>query len=496
MSAAERQEGLAAVLPTRARAGGRMWELDVIGRVWRFFTSVRLALILILMIAAAVMAGTLIDQAPPSVVSNAAAYDSWLAVAHSKYGIWANFFEFTQLFNVFHSLWFRILIALLTANIIVCTANRWKGIWTTVFHTRTRMGDAFFQHARFNAAMTAQMPVGTAAERVRKAFSHARYRVATQADESSVAIFADRNRLSRFGTFLSHLSLVMILAGTVIGGIWGFSDNQFIVSEGAIRDVGRGTGISVGLDHFTDEYYLEGPPKDYSSELVIYDNGVEVKRGTVHVNSPLNYKGISFHQAFFGQTAVMDVKDGTGASLFSAGVPLAWQSLDGGRPIGSFTLAAQNETVYVTGPTSGENDPVIPAGEMQVEVYQTNGTLVTSGNVTQGVPKDLAGLNFTFVRESRFTGLKVVKDPGVNLIWIAAALMVIGLVMLFYFPPKRIWAICKQRPDGTAEVRLATTADRDLSQTKDFENMRERVKLALGITGEGDGRKEGGEHHV
>ena len=99
-----------------------------------------------------------------------------------------------------------------------------------------------------------------------KALSHARYRVATQADDSSVAIFADRNRFSRFGTFLSHLSLVMILAGTVIGGIWGFSDDSFIVSEGAIQDVGHGTGISVGLSHFTDEYYLQGPPKDYSSE--------------------------------------------------------------------------------------------------------------------------------------------------------------------------------------------------------------------------------------
>jgi cytochrome c biogenesis protein len=494
MSAVETQEGLAAAFPARPRTTGGLWEREVLGRVWRFFTSIRLALVLILMIAAAVMAGTLIDQAPASVIANPAAYDSWLAAAHSKYGVWAGVFDFTQLFNVFHSLWFRILIGLLTANIIVCSVNRWKGIWKTVFHTRTRIGDAFFQHARFNAAMTAQMPVSTAAERVHKALSHARYRVATQADDSSVAIFADRNRFSRFGTVLSHLSIVMILAGTVIGGIWGFSDDSFIVSEGAIQDVGHGTGISVGLSHFTDEYYLQGPPKDYSSELVIYDKGVEVKSGTVHVNSPLSYKGISFHQAFFGQTTVMDVKDASGASIFSAGVPLAWQSLNGGRPIGSFTLPAQNETVYITGPASGQTDALIPAGEMQVEVYKSGGTLVSSGNVTQGVAKDLAGLNFTFVRESRFTGLKVVKDPGVNLIWVAAALMVIGLVMLFYFPTKRIWAICRPRPDGTAEVRLATTAERDLSQTKEFENMQERVKLALGISGDGDDRKERGEH--
>ena len=143
MSAAETQEGLAAAFPARPRTMGGLWEREVLGRVWRFFTSIRLALILILMIAAAVMAGTLIDQAPASVIANPAAYDSWLAAAHSKYGVWAGVFDFTQLFNVFHSLWFRILIGLLTANIIVCSANRWKGIWKTVFHTRTRMGDAF-----------------------------------------------------------------------------------------------------------------------------------------------------------------------------------------------------------------------------------------------------------------------------------------------------------------------------------------------------------------
>lgn len=498
MSAADRREAPAVALPARgrARAAWSLRDIDPVSRIWRLFCSVRLALILILIIAAAVMAGTLLMQAPPSVVADSDSYSRWLEQARTKYGVWTDALSFFQLFNVFHSLWFRILVALLTANIIICTLNRWKGVWTTVFHTRVRMGDAFFQHARFNAVYAAAMPLDTAAERVQRAFAHARYRVRTDAaDASSVALYAEKNRFSRFGTFASHLSIVMILAGAVIGSMWGFHDGEFIVPEGQTRDVGRGTGISVGLEHFADEYYLEGGPKDFRSDLIIYDHGVEVKRGTVHVNSPLSYKGVRFHQAFFGQTAVMEVKDETGNAIYNESVPLAWQTIDGARPIGEFFLPEKGLKVYVIGPASGVDDPMIRAGEMRVEVYkQGSSTLAASETVSQGTPKDMAGLTFTFVRESRFTGLKVVKDPGVNLIWIAGVLMLIGLVMLFYFPHRRVWAICKKNVDGTSDVRMATTAQRDLSQEKDFENLRERLRLALGISGDGDGLAEGGNN--
>jgi cytochrome c biogenesis protein len=467
--------------------------MDPLGRAWRFMTSVRLALVLILVIAAAVLAGTLLMQAPPSVVADPVAYDQWLERARSKYGLWTDPFAALQLFNVFHSLWFRLLVGLLTANIIVCSVNRWKGIWATAFRTRTRMREAFFDRARFNARLETAMPAAEAAERVGRAISHARYRVQTEADNTSVAVYADKNRLCRFGTLFSHLSIVLILVGVVVGGIWGFSDPEFIVAEGSVRDVGMGTGLSVGLDHFTDEYYLEGPPKDFRSDLVIYENGVEVKRGTVRVNSPLSYHGVQFHQSFYGQAAVLAVRDEGGAVVFDEGVPLAWRTGDVGRPFGSFNLPEQGLVVYVIGPASGMNDPLIPAGETRVEVYdQATGALVAMENLTQGTGKELAGLNFTFERERRFTGLKVVKDPGVNIIWAAAGLMILGLVMLFYFPYRRLWALCQSRPDGTTEVRLGTTAQRDLSQEQEFGRLRDRVRRALGAPREGgdSGRRD------
>lgn len=485
----------AAALPGRTRVSNGLWEIDLVGRVWHFFTSVRLALVLILLLTAAVLAGTLIDQAPPSVIADSTLYGQWLERVRARYGVWTDVFSFLQLFNVFHALWFRLLIALLTANIIICTINRWRGIWATAFHTRVRMGDAFFQHARFNASLDVAMPAPAAADRVKRALSHSRYRVLTQADDGSIAIYADRNRFSKFGTFFSHLSLVLILAGAIVGGMWGFRDSEFIVPEGTARQVGFGTDISVKLEHFTDEYYLEGPPKDFRSDLVIYDNGQEVKRGIVRVNSPMSYKGIQFFQSFYGQTALMEVKDATGKVLYNSGVPLAWQTRQGSRPVGSFTLPDQNLEVFVVGPRSGENDPLVPAGEMRLEVYKKDtGGAVAVENVSQGTTKELEGLAFTFQREQRFTGLIVAKDPGVNIIWVASGFMVLGLVMLFYFPHRRLWALCTSRPDGTADVRLGMTADRDISLTEEFNRVRANVELALGKRQEGSDPDQGGQH--
>src|SRR3990172_9186021 len=311
--------------------------IDLAGILWRPFTSVRLALILILLLTAAVMAGTMLEQAPASVLGDAEAYSRWLDKVRGKYGVLTPVLDSLQLLNVYRSFWFRLLVGLLTVNIVVCSLNRWKGIQTAVFGSRVRMAPTFFERSRLSWDLTVPLSLEAAAGAVREGLGSSRYRTTSEGG-ASVALYADKNRFSRFGTVFSHLSIVLILAGALLGGLMGNSDDAFIVAEGSQRAVPFRPNISVGLDHFTDEYYLEGPPKDFRSDLVIYENGQEVKRGTVRVNSPMSYKGIRFHQAFFGQAAQMEVKDGSGKVLLSEGVPMAWRSRDGERPLGFFDL--------------------------------------------------------------------------------------------------------------------------------------------------------------
>jgi cytochrome c biogenesis protein len=461
--------------------------------VWRFLASMRLALFLIVALAIVVFAGTLIDQAPLPVVSDPVAYARWLDDADGKYGQWTGALDRLQLFNIFHSTYFRGLLGLLAVNILVCTMSRWRGIWNTVFHTRARTTESFLAHAHYSARMQTALPAAEAAERLRKSLARSRYRVTVEAEPGSVAVFGDKNRLSRFGTFFTHLSLILILLGAMAGGIWGFDNPRFSVAEGSTRDLGLGTGLAVRLNEFADEYHADGTPADYRAEVTLLDSGEPVKTGVIRVNAPMRYNGIAFHQSFFGQAAVMTVRDASGTILFSDAVPLSGESGQAQRPAGSFSIPGEGITVNVAGPSLAGPDPLVSPGEVRVDVFHGGVRAVSPRNLTVGTPSDIAGLTFTFEREARFVGLNVVKDPGMNIIWVACAFMVAGLVMLFYLPRRRIWALCVERPGGSVDVLIGMPAQRDAPLEQEFDRL--QAKLADTLDARTAHPETTGAHH-
>ncbi len=449
-------------------------------RLVRLLSSIRLAMALILGIALVVLVGTVVDQVPPVMRAEPTAYARWLDVERGKYGSWTDLLQRLDLFNVFHSALFRGLIGLLAVSILVCTMRRWRSVWTLTFHTRVRMTETFLSHAKFHDTMDAGMPVAQAAEQVRRSLSRARYRVRTEADGTSVAVFAEKNRFSRFGTFFTHLGLILVLVGAIAGGVWGFKDPRFVVAEGSTKDVGQGTGLSLRLDRFTADYYPDGRLKAYLSDMTVLKDGKVVKQATVGVNSPLHYGGIAFHESYYGPAAVLKVVDSTGKVLFEGGVPLTLKTADGLRPEGSFALPEQNLVVYVIGPMNGQADSLVPPGEIRLDFYQDYIRVARPGNIVQGQATAIGDMTFTFEREGAFTGMQVVKDPAVNLIWVAGGLMIVGMVMLFYLPPRRLWALCKTKADGGTEVLLGMQGQRDMSLAGEFGKLRNRVAKGLG----------------
>ncbi len=78
---------------------------------------------------------------------------------------------------------------------------------------------------------------------------------------------------------MAHISLVMILVGALVGGTWGFKNDEFAVPVGLHRP-GRATGpgLSVKATSFNDSYYESGAPSDYAADLVVYKDGQQVAR--------------------------------------------------------------------------------------------------------------------------------------------------------------------------------------------------------------------------
>lgn len=440
------------------RAASRPGAVD---RVWRLLTAKHTGLTLILVMGALSLAGVLLEQAPAGVRADPQAYAGWLESVRSRYGGWTGVLDRAGLFAVFSSIWFKAASTLLAVSILACSVHRAPQLWKRAARPRTHVADAFFAHAALQAQ--ADLPIGPAEalERVRVVLSAHRYRVLTDSRDPDRRCYADRNRFGPFGTILAHLSFVLILTGVVLTATTGFKDAQFAATVGSRVPVGHGTGLEVEARSFTDAYYADGSPRDYASELVLYRDGTEVASHTVRVNQPMRWGGITFYQSFFGTSATMRVTDGAGRKVFDAGVPLLWTSNDGRHAIGQFTLPDHDLTVYVVGAASGEVDPNIGAGQMQLEVYRTGQDQPdTTEVVSQGRPVAISGLEFTFLRERQFTGLIVARDPGAAWVWAGSALMVLGLFGVFFFPHRRIWVEVSPTESGS-RVRVASPSRHD-----------------------------------
>lgn len=442
---------------TAAQSGTADREIDLFELIWGICVSTRVALLLILTIALACLAGALIAQAPSEMLRSPDAMRTWVERVRPRYGVLTDLFQLVGLFGVFQTAWFRALLGLLTVNIVLCSVNRLPAIWHQVFGRPVWPRDGLFERGEPRQVVTLVGQTTEAATLLaRRALRRGGYRLVERPadDPAQRHLYADRFRLMRFGTLLTHSALVLVLAAAVAGGPLGFfEESGFAVPVGSTREVGHNTGLAVSVEDYADEYYPDGRPRDYRSELVLYDQGREVAHQTVRVNEPLVYQGVRFHQSYYGQAAVVAVKDQNGTALYHDAVALTWKANDGVRSVGYFDLPGTDLHIYLIG-TAGQEDTAIRSGELMVEAYRGRASVPTyRSTLTQRQPATVGDLEFTFEREAPFTGLRVVRDPSATLIWLAGTLLVLGLAMTFYFPHRKLWLRSRVVPGG-AEVTL------------------------------------------
>jgi cytochrome c biogenesis protein len=457
---------------------------DVLERLWRFFISMRTGLVLILGLGLLSLAGTLLEQAPAGMRGDKQAYASWLTQMRPKYGGWTSVLDRLGLFHVFTSIWFYGIVILLATSILACSVNRAPKLWTRAVHPQHRMSESFFSHAALRATLSSPTDPTTAVDGLRAALTAQHYRTEVEPETGGTTyVYADRHRWAPFGTVVTHLSFVLILLGFVLSATTGFKDTQVAVPVGTKVAVGHGTGLTVEATSFTDTYYPDGSPKDYASDLVLYKGGKAVDSQTIRVNHPMSWGGVSFYQSFFGVAAAMTAKDSTGKTVYDGGVPMQWQSSDGKHSIGRFEVPSSGLTVYVVMAASGQVDPDIKAGQVQLEIYRdTAKAPVATEVISQGKPTEVAGATFTFDRTRQFTGLIVKRDPGTVFVWIGSALMVVGIYLVLFFPHRRLWLRVRRTSAGS-EIGCAAarreSAHRDTQFESTFRSLVDDLQLAV-----------------
>ena len=301
------------------------------------------------------------------------------------------------------------------------------------------------------------------------------YRV-RRSTSDSINLAADKNRYFRLGTYLSHLSLILFVAAFLIGFHFGFRDTNFAVNEGETRQVGHNTDLSLKLVSFIYEQYDNGMPKDYRSQVVLYENGQQVRETLIRVNHPLYYKGTRFYQSFFGTAAKMEIRDENGQTVFGNSVPLNALSEDPRYSQGYIDLPAQGFSIrFIV--SSIADDQMIPAGTLAVGIIQ-NGQQINLKLVQKDTPTVINGLEFTFQDLVKYSGFQISRDPTNAIIWIASALFIIGICAVFYFPHRQVWVLCRSEKEGS-RLLVRSLGRAGFDTTTDLNNLVKEIKNRL-----------------
>ena len=328
-------------LPRLGPAGWARW-------VWRQLTSMRTALLLLLLLAIAAIPGSLVPQrtADPNGVVQYFKTNPTLAPILDKF----------QAFDSYSSVWFSSIYILLFISLIGCviprTVDHFRGLRAKPPATPSRLARlSGFTSQTVHAGSTdpagCPITVASAVDAARTLLRHDGYRVAIfQARQPSstaeMSVSAERGYLREAGNLLFHSALLGILFAVGIGGGFGFTGDRVVVQgQSMINTLSAYDSLNPGrffnsndlepysltLNKFTVRYEQQnrnaiGTPVDYVAEVTQHRQGsTRGQKATIKVNEPLSIGGTEVYLLGNGYAPHITVRNAEGGIAFSDWVP-------------------------------------------------------------------------------------------------------------------------------------------------------------------------------
>jgi len=479
--------------PAEPKWIGKQGNMSVFGWIVDRFSSIRFTIATCILLAVVSLLGTLIPQnLTPQ--EYARMYGEVLGPAVSSLG----------LSDIYHSVGFISLLCLLSVNLVACTGKRFPAVWRSLRREVSVPSDTEFKSWRNRDSFVLERQGGgdwnaglakTLAGSLRKTG-----RETELASGGRVFLF-ERNRISRVGPYLAHVSILLILAGALVGAWFGFKGN-LILPEGGTEDSIwlRGghdplaLGFQVRCNRFVIDFYQSGAPKEYRSEVSILDEAGEViQDADIRVNHPLTFRGITFYQSTYGNlsTVVLDVKDRASGKQTRVETELRTP----------FPLPGESgDRAWVL--DVRENMKIPPQMVEMTEFKRGNlGPAVQVGIFTKGkgfgdpfwVLKDFSGLensregtyhfSINAFQTTPYTGLQVAHDPGTPLVWTGCVLLIVGFILSFLLDHEILWVSAEPEGDSRVVVWVAGRATRHpAAYAARFEKRKAGIRKSFGLT--------------
>ena len=416
--------------------------------------DLRLAIILLLAIALFSISGTIVEQG-----QSVEFYQSNYPEHPALFGFltW-KVLLIAGIDHVYRTWWFLSILILFGSSLTACTftrqfpalklARRWK------FYEQPKQFEKLALSAELEKVDLTSLE---------QLLQQKNYRIFREGEK----VYARKGIIGKIGPIIVHASMLIILAGSMLGSMTGFMAQEMVPSGETFRvqnitDAGPWAvpqipkDWSMRVNRFWIDYSPEGGIDQFYSDLSVLDKtGQEVDRKTIHVNEPLRYRGVTFYQADWALAAVR-VRLNKSPVLQ---LPMAQLDTQGkGRIWGAWIPTKPDLSAGVS----------LLAKDLQgtMLVYGTDGKLLTT--VRAGTAVEVNGVMLSIDEVVGSTGLQIKADPGIPLVYTGFGLLMLS-VMMSYLSHSQIWALEK---DGKLYVggrtnRAQVTFEREVVEILD-----------------------------
>jgi cytochrome c biogenesis protein ResB len=441
---------------TEYPAGPR--QRDTLNTLWRLFSSPYLTLALMVVVALALCLAAVLPQEPEMARSDDVVRSQWLALVHHRYPTTSEALLAVGALNVFHSLWFRLSVALLAFNLCLGLINLAETAWQSRSVPSVRRPESFFTEEQSAISLTTSLPWDDVLEGVRRALAAAFARPREEHAQGVAYFHADGRLWSLWGELVLYIGALLMLAGWLAGGWFGWETEAVHLGVGQQTAV-RGTRYALRLD---DLAVANG---DFRAEVVLLEEGSETRRGTVTDEWPLRGGGLTVRGTGYGPAVVVRAKDETGQ-------PLMLQSfIERAEPgeIMHLSFEVPGEERYFAVPERslvvrvelGPGEETDAGQSFRVRAYRSNSvepvfdsTLAASGQV------EILGDYYT-MEIGHYALMQVRHAPGDVIVVLGLLLACGGMTLMMWNPRAQVWVLVAGEGGGVTIKARGEVGERD-----------------------------------
>ncbi len=389
-----------------------------ISQVLNWLSSLKIAILLLLVIAVSCAAGTLIPQQE----SNQFYYDNFnknpfLGIINANILL---LFEFD---HVYTSFWFLFLLIWLGLALSVCSFRRQLPILKSALNWIDYKSPR--QIAKLSVAQTiVTNNCSKSLEKIKLNLKKQGWNV----KETDGRIAARQGVIGRLGPILIHLGMILLMIGATYGSLNGKTIEKFLAPGRSIDLLNNNEekGLTIELQKFQIERDPQGRAEQYKSIVNVIEPNGNNQSKEISVNYPLRYKGLTLYQADWSLAAITIEIDNSPKLQ----IPI--------EPISE--LGEQVWGTIIPTNKDGKNQILLTVDSElgPVNIYDNDGTLLTKLSINKEEKVKGALINIINIIPS--SGLLLKHDPGVPLVYLSFAIILIG-GSLSIISTKKIWVL-------------------------------------------------------